>query len=309
MTESATAAPTSEAGASSPDASEVQSPPVVDAAQAAEVAKQERLSKAFLQAQRKQSEALSLQKQLAAERESLARERAEIEAHRAKVEKFRNAADPTELLDELGIDYMELTRRIADADTPEGKIKYLEAAIRKQQEEFKSYLDGQKAERERLEKETKSQREQGEWAQAVSQFTDHVLANEDTYPHLSLYPPERIAAAAKAVAEGEFERVHGRPHRDGHEIAKYLEELASREVSGLEERKAKRTAKASNLSTTGASQAQPSPTGTSKLGTLTNKSAASTAAPSPSTAPTTLEERKSAFLARIKAAKQTGRSD
>ena len=307
MTESATAAPTSDAGAGSTGASEAltsTTAPTDDAAKV-EAAKQERISRAFLQAQRKQAEALREKSALAAEREAFQREKADIEAHKAKLEKFRSAADPTELLGELGVDYMELTRRIAEADTPEGKIKYLESAIRAQQEEFKQYLESQKAERERAENETKSQASERQWAEAVSQFTSYVTANEDKYPNLSLYAPDRISAAARAVAEGEFERVHGRPHRDGHEIAAYLEKLASEDISGLEQRKAKRSSKVTGAAPAASQQPQQSPISTSKLGTLTNKSAATTAAPSDASIDS-FDDRRKRALERMKAARNSG---
>lgn len=179
--------------------------------------------------QQLQSKIKAQKESLAAEREALQREKAEIESLKAKYAKVKE--DPIAALKETGLSYEELTRKILNSDTPEGKIEALAQKLEAMEREKAEYAEAQR------QREILAQREANK-----NEFKEHIFSNEEKYPTLTLYDPEEVREAAWSLAVQYYNATKIEPDVD--DVCQLLEKQASQKLQAIQERMGKRTAPA-----------------------------------------------------------------
>jgi hypothetical protein len=207
---------------------------------------QPQLSKAFIALSKKESALRVEREKFAQEKKEIEAIRAELDAERSKYRALKENPDPIEALKIAGLDYHELTRRIANSGTPEAQIEQLRAELKKRDEDFEKFRGEFKS---RDEAERKAKEEQAEKAkqaqesqalhQAKQDFAAFVESNWNKYPNLSEYDPEDVGEAAVAAANSYVAR-HGRPPSNPDVLAAELEKIAADKKNRMTERASKR---------------------------------------------------------------------
>jgi hypothetical protein len=145
------------------------------------------------------------------ERQAFARERSELEQLRAVMAKAKD--DPVAFIEEVGVDYRELTSRMLKAGSEQERIERLEARIREREEQDK-----------RAAEEAEQTQKQSAAKARLAQVEATFLETAKKHRHLSAFDDGVLVRAGHRAADALAERLGRSPSFD--EIAQALEQEA-----------------------------------------------------------------------------------
>lgn len=194
---------------------------------------QERLAARIARANRAEARSKALRNQVREEEARLEAKRNEMRQLEAKYERLKSG-DPFQVMDELGIDKLDWTKRVAShgdvTDPVSAKFASLEKRLAEEQQ-AREQLMQQLSQREMQEK-VHAQQAFVQRAQAGAQerFVNMIEENADKYPHLtSSFTKEEVVAMAmkEALKAPQYFEQFG-VELDDSVIAEYLEEQAEK---------------------------------------------------------------------------------